>query len=111
MAAKLINQALVGVHAQAAVEAIRMANKLDLKDTALLKDLLAASWGQSKILDLVLNDYNTVQSTSSSLAETMEKIRSTASPAPLRNLYKDFHCIEVEVSGPLFITVNTSNSL
>jgi 3-hydroxyisobutyrate dehydrogenase-like beta-hydroxyacid dehydrogenase len=99
MAAKLINQALVGIHAQAAVEALRLAEKLELKDTKLLQELLNHSWGQSRLLDLTMTDYHTVKDLSSSFDDTLQKIKESSSPAPLRNLYKDFHCIESEIKG------------
>eukprot|EP01031_Cornospumella_fuschlensis_P039893 gene39893-48578_t len=48
MAAKLVNQALVGMHAQAAVEAYQLAKTWGLEDVAQLRELLQASWGHSK---------------------------------------------------------------
>eukprot|EP01034_Spumella_vulgaris_P034657 gene34657-42746_t len=51
-AAKLINQTLVGIHMQAAVEALYLAEQMGITDISQLKDLLNISWGQSKILDL-----------------------------------------------------------
>lgn len=86
MAAKLVNQALVGVHAQAAVEAITIAQSMGLTDVAKLKQLLSTSWGQSKVLDLVMADFLTAEASGTSLADM-----KTA--APLRNMQKDFSCI------------------
>lgn len=47
MAAKIINQLLVGVHAQAACEALALAEKMKL-DVFLLQQMLGSSWGQSR---------------------------------------------------------------
>ena len=49
-ATKLVNQLLVGAHAAAATEALQMAKQLGLKDFDKLLEVLANSWGQSKIL-------------------------------------------------------------
>lgn len=101
MAAKLINQALVGIHMQAAIEALRLAEKLELRDTKMLQELLSNSWGQSKVLDLVMNDYNSAKGVSGSFASTVKRLEESLSPAPLRNMHKDFHCIESEIKGEL----------
>jgi hypothetical protein len=53
---KIINQLLVGVHAQAACEALALAEKMSL-EVPLLQEMLASSWGQSRVLELVLADY------------------------------------------------------
>lgn len=95
MAAKLINQALVGVHCQTAVEVILLGEKFGLLNDRTgietLQNLLKASWGQSKILELILADY------------LIAKEKGFADPyisqssAPLRNLDKDFGCIQKEI--------------
>ncbi len=110
MAAKLVNQALVGIHAQAACEAIRLAEKLGLEDLVQLKELLSASWGQSKILDLVLADFIAArqQSSNNSFEAALQVLQETKSAAPLRNMDKDFACIEKEIS--LHSSLNILNS-
>ena len=94
MAAKLINQALVGVHALAASEAIYMAESFGIdsvENISTLKEMLHASWGQSKVLELCLDDYIKAKTLGSN-----EVLSKTA--APLRNLRKDFSCIERDVT-------------
>lgn len=99
MAAKLVNQALVGIHAQAACEAIRLADRLGLKDMANLQDLLSSSWGQSKVLELVFADYNLMNPKGNlTLDQTADRLNKYKSPAPLRNMIKDFECIEKEIT-------------
>jgi hypothetical protein len=59
MGAKLINQALVCVHAQVAAEAIIMAQVLGLDSEpsfTALRSMLQDAWGQSTVLDLALAD-------------------------------------------------------
>ncbi len=132
MAAKLINQTLVGIHAQAAVEVIFLAEQMDITDISELKALLSTSWGQSKILDLLLQDYidmktklqqsinlsvdskttnnthtsssnntNTTNNSSSNNTTQVDllwdNILRANSAAPLRNMKKDFECIQKEV--------------
>lgn len=98
-AAKLINQTLVGIHALAACEALRMAKHWNLQEIELLKQMLSISWGQSKVLDLVLADYlEVVQQTpsfnqSSQLNDLLKAIAHKSTGAPLRNMEKDFNCI------------------
>lgn len=89
MAAKLVNQALVGIHAQAASEALTLAKQFGIKDTQLLADMLKNSWGQSKVAELVLDDAIKVA------REGAHILRNTA--APLRNLQKDFACIQQDL--------------
>lgn len=110
MAAKLVNQALVGVHAQAACEAILLAEALGIKNLPALREVLGASWGQSRILDLVMNDYiaakNEFPHSKNPAKEAIAKLSAIKSSAPLKNLDKDFSCIAVEVeegSGELKI--------
>jgi 3-hydroxyisobutyrate dehydrogenase-like beta-hydroxyacid dehydrogenase len=100
MAAKLVNQALVGIHAQAACEALKLAERLELTDTKALRDLLNSSWGQSKVLDLVFADYEVAKDSCEKSFDSARKVLgSTASAAPLRNMAKDFLCIEKEIEG------------
>jgi len=89
MGAKLINQALVSIHAQAASEAIVLAETMGLGlQTPKLLDMLKDSWGQSKILELALQDYINAQKNG---WHTLD-----SSPAPLRNLVKDMACVQKE---------------
>jgi 3-hydroxyisobutyrate dehydrogenase len=85
MAAKLINQALVGVHAQAACEVLFLAEEMGINNTETLREMLGTAWGQSKILDLTMMDYIKGQK------EGWQSLDNSA--APLRNLYKDFKCV------------------
>jgi 3-hydroxyisobutyrate dehydrogenase-like beta-hydroxyacid dehydrogenase len=85
MAAKLINQALVGVHAQAACEALYLAEEMNITNIEALREMLNTAWGQSKILDLTMTDYIRAQQ------EGWQTVDN--SKAPLRNLEKDFKCI------------------
>eukprot|EP01035_Chromulina_nebulosa_P021069 gene21069-27299_t len=48
MAAKLVNQALVSMHAAAASEAIYLSKRFGLNDTKLVAEMLRESWGQSR---------------------------------------------------------------
>ena len=90
MAAKLVNQTLVGIHAQAASEAIALADELGLKDeTKQLQAMLSNSWGQSKILELALQDYMNSKAMGPQILDQ--------SAAPLRNLLKDFDAIQHEI--------------
>ena len=89
MGAKLINQALVSIHAQAASEAIVLAETMGLGlETPKLLDMLKDSWGQSKILELAFQDYINAQKNG---WDTLD-----SSPAPLRNLVKDMACVQKE---------------
>ena len=91
MAAKLINQALVGVHAQAACEALLMAERFNIKGTNILLEMLQTSWGQSKLLELTFADYIKAEKS------TWEIVQNSG--APLRNLEKDFSCISKDVNA------------
>jgi 3-hydroxyisobutyrate dehydrogenase-like beta-hydroxyacid dehydrogenase len=99
--AKLINQALVGIHALAACEAIKLAEKWGLTNIDQLNDMLQNSWGQSRILDLVMKEYLQAQFEIfhsqnldvSKFADVYSKLAQSNSPAPLRNMNKDFQCI------------------
>lgn len=89
MGAKLINQALVSIHAVAASEAIVLAETMGLGlQTPKLLDMLKESWGQSKILELALQDYINAQTNGWNTLDN--------SPAPLRNLIKDMSCVQKE---------------
>ena len=92
MAAKIVNQALVGMHAQAACEALALAEGMGLADVELLNRLLGASWGQSRIQGIVFDDY---------VAAKKGQWGSLDRPsaAPLRNLDKDFGCV-LAAAGP-----------
>jgi hypothetical protein len=107
-AAKLVNQCLVTAHAQAAAEAIHMAesfNLIDLgtrkpesnKNTSIEKEqrlieMLTSSWGQSKVLELLLNDYITIKTAEGGSAARCPSEMAPPSGAPLRNLDKDMQC-------------------
>lgn len=52
MAAKLVNQLLVGVHAQAASEALALAEDLGLTNVEGLLQLLNSAWGNSVMLQV-----------------------------------------------------------
>lgn len=114
MSTKLVNNSLVSMHAQCAVEAIQLANKLnlinDVNDIEVLRQTLSTSWywfnmhdvliclclifiycycylrGYSKIQDIILNDYKIY-------FEKSTDPRITSSTAPLRNLQKDMKCV------------------
>lgn len=92
MAAKIVNQALVGMHAQAACEALALAEKMGITDMELLNRLLAASWGQSRIQGIVFDDYVAAR-------KGQWGSLDRPSPAPLRNLDKDFGCV-LAAAGP-----------
>lgn len=86
-ATKLVNQLLVGCHAAASCEALRLGKELGIKDLDQLLAVLSKSWGQSKILarcgGLIAN------------AETKGDPDSLkVSGAPLRNLHKDLKFVE-----------------
>ena len=104
-AAKLVNQALVCMHAQAACEALFLAEKVGLskspEDTARLLSMLKASWGHSKVLELVLQDYigSYVVDSEGTVRPSMEVEGVRNSVAPLRNLAKDLECVMREVGG------------
>jgi 3-hydroxyisobutyrate dehydrogenase-like beta-hydroxyacid dehydrogenase len=49
-ATKLVNQLLVGAHAAASAEALRLAKQLGVTDVDLLLSVLDKSWGQSRVL-------------------------------------------------------------
>lgn len=85
MAAKLINQALVGMHAQAACEALLLAEKFHLENTDVLLNMLKTSWGQSKLLELTIADYIKARQLGWTSVQN--------SSAPLRNLQKDFSSV------------------
>ena len=111
-AAKLVNQCLVTAHAQAAAEAIHMAESLDLIDLGKLENndcsdevkcvnlerekrlikMLSASWGQSRVLELLLNDYVTAKTSLGEPAASRPSDMFPPSGAPLRNLHKDMQC-------------------
>lgn len=117
MAVKLVNQALVGMHAQAACEAIRLAESFGLVDASLsadqsanfanarnvqlLKELLLNSWGQSKVLELVVSDYEQIINGAKSAGSVADALASAKSAAPLRNMDKDFDCISRDLSKAL----------
>lgn len=108
MGAKLINQALVSIHAQAASEAIVLAETMGLGlQTPKLLDMLKDSWGQSRILELAFQDYINAQKNG---WETLD-----SSPAPLRNLVKDMACVQKEFVGDadkkLCPTINTATDV
>jgi 3-hydroxyisobutyrate dehydrogenase len=90
MAAKLVNQALVVMHAAAAADALHLASQFELDDLGSLKALLASSWGQSKILDLALDDLIACKGDREGLKN---------SRAPLRNLLKDVDCIAKDIQA------------
>lgn len=96
MAAKLVNNALVTAHAQCAAEALLMAERLDLLDrnenVQNLFDMLKSSWGQSKVLELVGNDYLAVREQIAEYSEN-EYLQNFPTQAPLRNLKKDMNCV------------------
>ena len=108
MAAKLVNQALVGIHAQAASEAIALADELGLKnESKQLLAMLSNSWGQSRILELALQDYINSKALGPHVIDQ--------SPAPLRNLLKDFDAIQHEIgkstlSGSKMLCTNAATS-
>jgi len=112
MGAKLVNQALVGMHVQASVEALHMAGCLGLtdspEDTQRLLDMLSVSWGQSKVLEGTFADYIKAQRH----PKGFESVLTTQSPAPLRNLNKDFACIQAEIlkSDKVFLPVTNITS-
>lgn len=93
MAAKLVNNALVTAHAQCAVEALLMAERLGLIESTdqiqTLTEMLKTSWGQSKVFELVASDYI------SSITNNHDRsaLRSFPTQAPLRNLQKDMDCV------------------
>jgi len=93
MAAKIINQLLVGVHAQAACEALALAEKMSL-EVPLLQEMLASSWGQSRVLELVLADYQRLRREGNGW-----KGMDGPTGAPLRNLDKDFSCVLEAAAG------------
>lgn len=132
MAAKLVNQALVGIHAQAACESIELAHQLGLNTTnGILKELLVNSWGQSKVLDLVMTDYISASQNPDIIPrndhdktpldgnkssghirltvgevvhpsvhqDTVHRLARIKSAAPLRNMVKDFNCIQHDIKG------------
>lgn len=90
MAAKLVNQALVAMHAAAAADAVLLAKQFGLEDLQSLQALLKSSWGQSKILDLALDDLIACQG-------DLEGLKNTK--APLRNLQKDVECIAADMAA------------
>lgn len=94
-AAKLINQALVGIHALAACEALKLAEKWEVEDVQALKDILQVSWGQSKVLELVMLDYMVASERVDSVDVNViiDELSKSSSAAPLRNMEKDFNCI------------------
>lgn len=94
MAAKLINQALVSVHAQAASEALVLAHKMGLAgQIEMLLEMLKCSWGQSKVLEGTFADYIAAQ------REPQRWERLDHSPAPLRNLLKDLDCVKMDLNA------------
>jgi 3-hydroxyisobutyrate dehydrogenase-like beta-hydroxyacid dehydrogenase len=95
MAGKLVNQALVCMHAQAACEALHIAQRLGIDDMDLdkLQELLRSSWGQSKVLELVFADYIQAMSGKQSSQSVAEALAVQATAAPLRNLRKDLRCL------------------
>lgn len=94
MAAKLVNQALVGIHAQAASESIYLAKKFGIQDISLLGEMLRQSWGHSKILELCIKDTLTAMSPDGD--EILKKTK-----APLRNVRKDLQCVEEDLKSIL----------
>jgi len=93
MAAKLVNQLLVGVHAQAAAEAIALAERMKL-DMSILSEMLVLSWGHSRVQQLVMNDYIRIQKSPQGWA-----LMDGPTGAPLRNLDKDFGCVLEALAG------------
>lgn len=109
-AAKLVNQCLVTAHAQAAAEAIHMAESFNLIDLGTRKKgigdkglldtkkeerliaMLSSSWGQSKVLDLLLHDYVTAKTKEGESAAPSPVDMFPPTGAPLRNLHKDMQC-------------------
>ena len=87
-AAKLVNQLLVGVHATASSEALALAKALDLDlgPGSKLLPLLAASWGQSRVLER--NGAVIASADGDFASRDLE-----SSGAPLRNLVKDMEII------------------
>lgn len=59
VAAKLVNQLLVGVHAQVASEAISLAEDLGLTDVNALLQLLNSAWGNSVMLQVITLSHRT----------------------------------------------------
>lgn len=111
MAAKLVNQALVGIHAQAACEAIKIAYSMQLTDISKLRALLCNSWGQSKVLDLVMADFVEAAKESKHLPSICDRLARQATAAPLRNMDKDFQCILQSSSEMLPLVMTTAQSL
>ncbi|CAM9889829.1 unnamed protein product, partial [Ascophyllum nodosum] len=82
-AAKLVNQHLVVINTVAACEAYVLAKSLGLRDTAKLRDVLGASWGQSQMLDHVLGDLLRVEEAGGDV----EVLRRSL--APIKTIAKD----------------------
>jgi 2-hydroxy-3-oxopropionate reductase len=100
MAGKLVNNALVTAHAQCAAEAILMAERLGLlegSDHSMERiqnffEMLQSSWGQSKVLELIGDDYVTSKLQMKQAKEN-DVLRDFPTQAPLRNLKKDMICV------------------
>ena len=101
MAAKLVNQALVGMHVQATCEALTLAERLGLTDIALLSTMLATSWGQSRLQGIMMLDY---------IRAKDERWRplDEPCPAPLRNLDKVTLNLTLTLTLILTLTCATS---
>ena len=113
MAAKLVNNALVSAHAQCAAEALLMSQRLGLlgeennNEVDKIENLLTmlkASWGQSKVLELVGDDF--IAYTRQNMQQKQHQqpqqqpqqsdllnLKSFSTQAPLRNLKKDMTCV------------------
>jgi hypothetical protein len=116
MAAKLVNNALVTAHAQCAAEALLMAERLDLLDEneriKNLFEMLKSSWGQSKVLELIGNDYLALREQMTGSDSENDCLQNFPTQAPLRNLKKDMNCVIHDLrhsfSGPTNIRVRQS---
>lgn len=98
MSAKLINQMLVTVHAQAACEALRLAELYNMSSIEQLQAMLDVSWGNSRMISHVFRDYE--------IEYAHAKNMKTQTAAPLRNLQKDMLCLTHDIPSatelPLF---------
>jgi 3-hydroxyisobutyrate dehydrogenase-like beta-hydroxyacid dehydrogenase len=113
MAAKLVNNALVSAHAQCAAEALLMAERLELLDenerVQNLFNMLKSSWGQSKVLELVGNDYLALREQTIGRTDSqMDCLRTFPTQAPLRNLKKDMNCVIHDLQHSFSDPTNTN---
>lgn len=108
MAAKLVNNALVSAHAQCAAEALLMSQRLgligeegnnDVEKIENLLKMLKASWGQSKVLELIGDDFiaftnqDKLSTQQQQQEYSIENLKYFHTQAPLRNLKKDMSCV------------------